>query len=1113
MSSSLVVYKASAGSGKTFTLAIQYIKLLITLKPQEYQNTLAVTFTNKATAEMKERIMEQLYGIGQGLASSEGYVKALHKVLQKDGQDMPTEEIREKCRWALHEILHDYSRFRVETIDSFFQSVLRNLAHELGLSAKMQVDLNDKEILNQAVDNIIDGLGRTKDEGRKGGERKDDDVLGWIDNYIKERIENGDKWDVRDDIKEFAKCIFSEDFMRRDEAIRKSLTSGKNLENFRKEMYQREKELLQSIAEAVDITEKQIEVSGISMADDVNNARTVISFINKVRNFKDTLSKPLKDDYFWNATMQKMADDPSQFIKSKKRNDNALLQTAALLTEQMQRLNDLAHSVMREYFTVRLALKHLNPMRLLNHIDEEVTEITNETNRFILAKTPILLSRLIQGTDAPFVFEKMGTLFHNVMIDEFQDTSRLQWENFKVLMLENQSQGGSDLLVGDIKQSIYRWRNGDWGILANIKDEMASHKPDIQNLDTNFRSEYNIIDFNNKFFAHASNLLNGSKINVDIHKDLYGDVKQLCSKKEVKGWVRNMIYDADNKQWEEQMLDDLCEQVVELNKEGVPYEDMCILQRDRNKVDNLIEHFRKVLPDVPLVSDEAFKLESSRSLNILICALKVIQEGPRDQISMHLLIQGYLMDVLGKEVRAEDYAMAQPEDILPEKFLSRTEDLKAYPLYELCEELYRILNISKIKDEDSYILSFYDELQAYMQNAPGDIASFLEYWESAMKVKAIPACKVNGISIITIHKSKGLQYHTVLMPYCNFSFEKFKASELLWCETDIEPYNRMEVLPIQAGAKMRNSLFSNEIERETIQKNIEELNALYVAFTRAEKNLLVWCKVEGEMSAGNIICQTLELIQGGPLREKEDTDETWAEKQKAWKYMVKEDGDGVACYTQGKPVYEIREKEESKGNRLSPEVTNMNIKMCSYDRKHDFKQSTEGMLFIEELDSEVDHEQLRTADGLTYAQQGSLLHEIFSHIEKADQLKEVVQQYVDSGVLTNGKQVDRISKLISRALGHRDAKHWFDGTYAIHNECEIAYLNPENHKAEVLRPDRVMMNEEEIIVVDFKFGKPKPEEYSQQVKGYMNLLQEMYPEHSLSGYIWYIYRNQIVKVD
>lgn len=1106
MASSFVVYKASAGSGKTFTLAVQYIKLLITNKPQEYQHTLAVTFTNKATAEMKERIMEQLYGIGQGLESSDGYVDALHKALDADGQDMDTETIRERCRWALHEILHDYSRFRVETIDSFFQSVLRNLAHELGLSAKMQVDLNDKEILNQAVDNIIDSLGR-----------KDGDVLPWIDNYIKERIENGDRWDVRDDIKQFAKCIFTEDFMRRDETMRRKLTSSENLKAYRSDMYQMERQILEQMQEAAKKLQEEINASGLNLEDDITNGRYIRSFINKVENFQDTLAKSAKDDeYFWTASLDKMVANPTDALKKAKRNNPSLVSAAKALMPKLCELNDLANKGMRVYFTIRLALKHLNPLRLLNHIDEEVTEITNETNRFILAKTPILLSRLIEGSDAPFVFERMGTLFHHVMIDEFQDTSRLQWQNFKVLMLENQSQGGSDLLVGDIKQSIYRWRNGDWGILANIGTEMASHEPDIKNLGTNFRSEFNIIDFNNKFFAHASNLINGKDFGIDIHKDLYGDVAQQCSKKDQKGWVRTAVYEVDNKEWEAQMLDDLCQQVTDLHEHGIPYEEMCILQRDRTHVDKLIEHFRTNLPDVPLVSDEAFKLGSSRSLGMLICALKVLCNGAKDPVSTHLLMQQYLIDILGQEVNTSDYALSKPEDILPSDFYEHTDELATYPMYELCEEIYRKLDISKIKGEDSYLMSFYDELAAYLQTAPGDIASFLEYWDNVMKERAIPACKVNGISIITIHKSKGLQYHTVLMPFCNFKFEKTSDDDLLWCEPRVKPFDGMEVLPIQPGSKMRNSLFAREMNYETLQKDIEELNALYVAFTRAEKNLLVWCKNEKINTAGSITSKALLRIQGGPILEEKDSEEEKARKQQEWIYLEEDAQDGVTIYTQGSPVYETKGKESKstkKENRLTPNFEQQTITMSSHHRQHDFKQSTEGMLFIEELDQTIDHELLRTADGLTYAQQGSLLHEIFSQIERAEQLEEVIKQYVDSGVLTNGKQVERITKLIGRALRKKEAKHWFDGTYTIHNECEIAFYNKEKGKAEVLRPDRVMMNEEEIIVIDFKFGKPHPEDYHDQVKGYMNLLQEMYPQHKISGHIWYIYRNQIVNVD
>ena len=1099
MASTLVVYKASAGSGKTFTLAVQYIKLLITNKPQEYQHTLAVTFTNKATAEMKERILEQLYGISLGLKSSEGYVEALQKELTKSNIELTTQQIRQRCGWALHEILHDYSRFRVETIDSFFQSVLRNLAHELGLSAKMQVDLNDKEVLSQAVDNMIDDLGR-----------KDGDVLTWINGYIQERLESGEKWDIRDNIKDFAKCIFSENFMRRDEETRKRLTSSQNLKNFRDEMAKLETKIIQELQEGISRFKAEMNNAGLSLQEDMASA--LLSFLKKVENFKDTLKKSTKDDYFWTATLSKMMADPATLLVKEKR-DAQHIQAATILTPLITELNDLAHKTMRQYFTIKLARKHINPLRLLNHIDEEVTEVTNEANRFILAKTPILLSRLIEGTDAPFVFEKMGTLFHNVMIDEFQDTSRLQWQNFKVLMLENQSQGGSDLLVGDIKQSIYRWRNGDWGILANIKDEMSSHKPDVRNLKTNFRSEYHIINFNNKFFPLAAKKLQKSNSDIDIYNGIYQDVRQLCKKKEKNGWVRAVVYEPKVKNWEELMLNDLCEQVVMLHENGVPYEEMCILQRDRTKVDQLIEHFNNVLPEVSLISDEAFKLESSRAITMIITALKVLNNKEKDPVSMSLLMRDYMNNIMGNPVQTADFAMMKPEEVLPtELFLDRIDELKTHPLQELCEELYRIFNLSRIKGEDSYLLSFYDELAQYLQNAPGDIASFLEYWEDEMHWKPIPACQVNGISIITIHKSKGLQYHTVLMPYCNFSFEKFKADDLLWCEPQSEPFNGMDVLPIQPGTAMRNSLFAPEMNAESIQKNIEELNALYVAFTRAEKNLLMWSNQEKSQTAGELISQTINALQRGEKVEQEDISED--EKVPVdYTPMEEESIESATVYIEGEPVFELKTKDENKDNRLNPSIESETIAMCSYNRSHDFKQSTEGMLFIEELDDTVDTALLHTADGLTYAQQGSLLHEIFSKIEHADQLKEVVQQYADSGVLTNGKQVERITKLISRALRQNHAKDWFNGTYKVQNECEITYFNREKGKAEVLRPDRVMMNDTEIIVVDFKFGKPRPEEYHDQVMGYMDLLHEMYPEHKLSGFIWYVYRNQIVEVE
>lgn len=1094
----MIVYDASAGSGKTFTLAVQYIKLLITNTTQEYQHTLAVTFTNKATAEMKERILEQLYGISRGLKDSKDYVEVLletdseeWKALSTEEQERRQQELREKCAYALHEILHDYSRFRVETIDSFFQSVLRNLAHELGLSANMQIDLNDNQILSQAVDNMMDDLGR-----------KDGDVLPWIDNYIKERIENGDRWDVRDDIKQFAKCIFREDYMRRDEDLRQKLTSGEHINNFRKELNKLCRQVVELAHQGAETLEKAIESSGISLSTDVNYGNEIVKLVAKGREFEQTLAaKQPKEDYFWGKNLEKITASPEALIKSKRLNAIPMGNAASLIQE-IQDYHELMTKCMRQYFSAQLALKHLNPLRLLNHIDKEVTEITNEANRFILAKTPILLSRLIKGSDAPFVFEKMGTLFHNVMIDEFQDTSRLQWENFKVLMLENQAQGGHDLLVGDVKQSIYRWRNGDWKILANIDKELTRHNPEKLPLKTNFRSEYNIVQFNNAFFKTAAQLLDkNNKVEPGIFTTIYDGVEQECPKEKMedkKGWVRNVIYPSTNKDWEQQMLDDLCEQVGMLHAKGIPYDQMCILQRDRNNVDKLITHFKEKMPEVALVSDEAFKLESSKAINIIINALKVLVDTGNDPVSVRLLMQRYLIDIMGVAASTEDYALKAPEEVLPvEGFLARKDDLVTYPLSQLCEELYRVLEVSRIKGEDSYLLSFYDELAAYLLTAPGDIVSFLEYWESDMKGKAIPACKVNGISIVTIHKSKGLQYHTVLMPYCNFSFEKYKKDDLLWCTPQHKPFDEMDVLPLHPGAKMQNSLFHNEMAEETLQKNIEELNALYVAFTRAKKNLLVWCTEDKAVTAGNIISRTLQDLD---CCEK-DTD------------------DAYTCYQMGEPVFagkkeekKEKEKEDKEVNRLSPEPEPMTIAMCSHDRRQNFKQSTEGMLFLEELDEEVDQEMLRTADGLTYAQQGSLLHEIFSKIEREEQLEEVIQTYADNGVLTNDKQVNRIQRLMERALHNRRVKNWFNGTYQIQNECEIAFYNTEERKAEVLRPDRVMMNEEEIIVVDFKFGKPHPEEYHNQVRTYMKLLGKMYPEHRISGYLWYVYRNMIEDV-
>lgn len=782
----VTIYKASAGSGKTFTLAVQYIRLLITTDPLQFRNTLAVTFTNKATAEMKDRILEQLYGVGKGLKDSQGYLNALQKSLRKDGIEMSDDEIRHRCRLALRYILHDYSRFRIETIDSFFQSVLRNLARELGLNARLQVDLNDKQILSQAVDNMVDGLGKESEAG----------VMPWIDQYVKDRLEDDKGWDVREHIKKLAHIIFTEHYMNRGESFRQKLNDEDCLREYRQRMYMLKRkadEVMVEVAKKLDAAVKHYEEER-SITRDVSRGSWITDYRDKLLQ-GDYLSASITE-----PRMQAL-QTPVELVKKADKNNTALLNRLEPFCKVMLECEMDRQKCVSIVNTVNLSVLHISPLRLLGEIEKEVTAITNDTNRFILAKTPQLLSELIGDSDAPFVFEKMGTTFNNVMIDEFQDTSRLQWNNFKVLLLESQASGGTNLLVGDIKQSIYRFRNGDWRILMNIGNELRTNPPRFEELKNNFRSDTRIIGFNNAFFTRAAKVLD-EEDKTGIIPQIYADVRQFWPKgKPESGYVRAMLKTGKCDDWEEQMLEDMRLQICNLHDQGLPYNKMAILIRTKTQTPYIIQYMTEHMPDVQMVSEEGYLLSSSVSLQIIIAALRVLLHGDDDPVSMRYLIKHYLTDVLGRQTEIEDYVNAEATEVLPSGFIDRLDELRQYPMQELCEELLRTLNINQIQGEDAYVLTFFDLLADYLRTETSDIQSFLQYWDEEMYKKSIPSCEVNGISILTIHKSKGLQYHTVLMPYCEAPMEYIKPDSILWCDSKTAPYNAMGALPINGSQK------------------------------------------------------------------------------------------------------------------------------------------------------------------------------------------------------------------------------------------------------------------------------------------------------------------------
>lgn len=725
--SELLVYKASAGSGKTFTLAVEYIKLLI-LNPRAYRQILAVTFTNKATAEMKERILSQLYGIQTGDKGSEAY---LNRIKEETGKT--EQEIREAASIALGYMLHDYSRFRVETIDSFFQSVMRNLARELELSPNLNIELNNTEVLSEAVDSMIEKLGPTSP------------VLAWLLDYINERIADDKRWNVSDEVKNFGRNIFDEGYIEKGEGLRHRLRNPDTIKEYRKQLKALETEILEQMKGFYDQFEGELDGHALTADDLKNGSRGIGSYFRKLNN--GILGNDVR-----NVTVEKCLEDAKNWATktSPRYADIIALANSSLMQilEDAEKLRSKNNLLLN---SCRLSLQHLNKVQLLANIDEEVRELNRENNRFLLSDTNALLHQLVKDGDSSFVFEKIGTNIRNVMIDEFQDTSRMQWGNFKLLLLEGLSQGADSLIVGDVKQSIYRWRNGDWGILNGLNDHIDHFPIRVKTLATNRRSETNIIRFNNHIFTTATDYLNGvykKQLNKDCQdlQKAYADVVQESPLNTQKGYVKASFLEPDEEHdYTEQTLISLGEEVEHLLASGIHLNDITILVRKNKSIPRIADYFDKEL-HYKIVSDEAFRLDASLAICMMLDALRYLSDE-NNKIARAQLTIAYQNEVLQKGLDWNTLLFLPAESYLPTAFLDKIKEFRLMPLYELLEELFSLFEMNRIKEQDAYLFAFFDAVTDYLQNNSSELDGFIRYWDETLCSKTIPSGEIEGIRI------------------------------------------------------------------------------------------------------------------------------------------------------------------------------------------------------------------------------------------------------------------------------------------------------------------------------------------------------------------------------
>ncbi|MFP4556791.1 MAG: UvrD-helicase domain-containing protein [Bacteroidales bacterium] len=1084
--SKLVVYKASAGSGKTYRLAAEYIKQVIK-NPESFKQILAVTFTNKATAEMKGRILNELFEISTGAKTN-----MLDTIIEETSID--TEKVKRNAGEALSLILHDYSSFSISTIDSFVQRVIQSLLWEIGEQGGVDIELDTTPVLEHASDNLLDSASNISE------------LLQWLTSMGHSLLDEGKSWDVRRKLMELGKQLFSEKFRLMDKDEVEKFTDKGRVTSLKKSLKELVIEIIQKIKEPAQNAIDELNSSGILPEQFSYGQNGVIGIFYKCIQL-DESSAELPSTQ--SKRVLSSLNDPTGevWVNKSTFNDKALFAPIeAIITKNLhQNLGKLINTIEKynsHFISAKIILKNLENLALIGDLWNKVRELSREEGFLLLSDSGHLLREFVKESDAPFIYEKIGTRYDTFMIDEFQDTSEVQWHNFKPLIDNSLSQDYFSMIVGDVKQSIYRWRNGDWTILANDVDkDFAHHGVDSQKLDINWRSLPAIIDFNNHFFVKAKEIAK-SRITGEAKETTINEAQELSkgidnaynevhqeknpSLKNDKGYVQFECLETDSKEYDEALVAEIPSLINEKRKNH-RLGDIAILVRSKNdgqKIANMLLNYNQLQTNnenkIAFVSQEGLKLKSSFVVRVVIACFTLVQ-NTKDEIAKR---------VLAKELaELNENFDGSWHNRFDSNFLATEVDwlaqLNTRPLQEVFEAIAHRFNLFSVTGELAHLAELHEHIISTSSKGGGDVSRFLEWWSqnSGKLSLSVPDSK-NAVSILTIHKSKGLEFPVVIIPYANWLYRNSSTPPLLWVETDMEPFNMLPKYPIHATKEAAQSLFAPNVFEENMKEVVDNLNLLYVAFTRAQKELFVLLPLSksDKDKSGEKINTVSKLIWNVLSNEnipniKSDT---------SIENDIQKD-----TFTLGEPYININ-KKSGKQNEDT-----VNWKMESYP----VAQSYGGInlrMESEEFFSSTPSEKHSSV------KHGKVMHSLFANIQTTNDIESAVKKMIAEGLVKRDARIP-LQDDLTRILGNEPAKGWFSGEWNVKNEANI--LTP---KGRTYRPDRFMEKNGQAIVVDFKFGAELPA-HKKQLKNYINLISQM-EYSSAKGYIWYVDKEHIVEV-
>jgi ATP-dependent helicase/nuclease subunit A len=1061
------IYRSSAGSGKTRTLAKAYLKLALQFRNDYFKHILAVTFTNKASQEMKDRILEYLGAFARGHGNS------LAQELQEDLR-MDSQTFRQHSQEAQSMVLHHYDDFAISTIDAFFQKVIRSFIREAGLVGDYRLEVDQDAVLEEVVNNLIDELGDNKD------------LTEWVVEFAKENLENERSWDVRYSLIEFAKEIFREEFKDIEDVVNKATAEKDFFKKLRGQLWSVKNDFINDVSSPARECLQIINGKGWTDEDIKYGKNSSLLTFLKANGYARVVNKCKLPGTRINHDFTVPENWPN------KKFAGAATMVIVAREELVPRLQKMLAAFDAKYklaLTAEVALQNMYVFGLITDIARKLKEYKDENNLMLLADAPKFLNGVIRDSDTPFIYEKVGSFYRNYLIDEFQDTSGLQWQNFQPLIVNSLDQGHSSLVVGDVKQAIYRWRGGDLNLLQDkIIGLIGPERVDVQELDNNFRSASSIVDFNNSLFKVASQILS-QQSGMPLSTRAYQNVTQKASTDE-GGFVEvQFISDetmgeagqAETTSWKDVALHALPKTLEKLQEKGVALKDIAILVRKNDEGQRIAafllqyKNSDQAKPNYlyDVVSNESLRIDGASSVNLLLGAMRYLLNTD-DSIARAQL--GYEFARLHEPDRelSEVFTVSRQaifENNLPAAFTKGKTSLKKLPLIELTETLIDIFKLGTITGELVYLQAFQEVVLEFNSRERNDLGAFLEWWEGNKHKKSIQISgEVNAIQILTIHKSKGLQFKYVLIPFCSWSLdhERWQAPNL-WVQSEEGPFAQAAYLPVKYSGNLGGTYFSEFYAEERTKIFLDNLNLLYVAFTRPESGLLVWAPAILNRAAKGSIAEL--LYQG--IQVDEGLRRHWNEDQLLWR---------AGTWTM---------KKTSAYKHLN--AVHLTEYLTSPWRDKLLIRKSGASWFEETVDVKKDK--------VNY---GIYMHAVLSRMHYGDEMREVVARIVNDGLITASEQ-ESLGEQLKEILKNPRIAGWFSRDWQVRTEVPILLPGGEEN-----RIDRLLINGKKAVVVDFKTGAHKKSD-EKQVTQYMDILRLMnYAD--VEGYLIYLGKNEIIEV-